>query len=151
MLAVTNLFIDSNGRSGTFDKTTAENITNDLILCETLAKQNTNFVSNISYWALSPTMDTKFESIYRKCLHQERTFNFKLGDNMRRRTNNTPEEINQSILALVNEWNISDEHNEVVATHVIGLQLKKIRLVRRLTQTKIARSVGCTFQQIQKV
>lgn len=69
---------------------------------------------------------------------------------MRRRTNNTPEEINQSILALVNEWNISDEHNEVVATHIIGLQLKKIRLVRRLTQTKIARSVGCTFQQIQK-
>jgi len=60
--------LDSNGRSGTFNKTTAENITNDLILCKKLAKQNTNFVTNISYWALSPTMDTKFESIYRKCL-----------------------------------------------------------------------------------
>ena len=69
---------------------------------------------------------------------------------MRRRTNNTPEEINQSILALVNEWNISDDHNEIVATKIIGLQFKKIRLIRNLTQTKCAKAIGCTFQQIQK-
>ena len=69
---------------------------------------------------------------------------------MRRRTNNTPEEINQTVKALVCEWDISDKHNEVVATKIIGLQLKKIRLVRNLTQTKIARAISCTFQQIQK-
>jgi len=34
--------IDSNGRSGTFNNSTAENITNDLILCEELADKNTN-------------------------------------------------------------------------------------------------------------
>ena len=62
--------IDSNGRSGTFDKSKAENITNDKILCRKLAKDNTNFVSNILYWSVSPTMDTKYESIVRKCLTQ---------------------------------------------------------------------------------
>jgi len=62
--------IDSNGRSGTFDISKAEEITNDLILCEKLAKENSNFVSNILYWSVSPTLDTKFESIYRKCLTQ---------------------------------------------------------------------------------
>jgi hypothetical protein len=34
--------IDSNGRSGTFNNSTAENITNDMILCEELADNNTN-------------------------------------------------------------------------------------------------------------
>ena len=34
--------IDSSGRSGTFNKSTAENITNDIILCQKLAKENTN-------------------------------------------------------------------------------------------------------------
>ena len=34
--------IDSNGRSGTFNNSTAENITNDIILCKELAKENTN-------------------------------------------------------------------------------------------------------------
>ena len=60
--------IDSNGRSGTFDKSKAENITNDKILCRKLAKDNTSFVGNIVYWSLSPTMDTKKESLIRKCL-----------------------------------------------------------------------------------
>ena len=60
--------IDTAGRSGTFDISKAEEITNDMQHCKTLAKDNVNFVSNISYWVLSPSMDTKFESIYRKCL-----------------------------------------------------------------------------------
>jgi hypothetical protein len=34
--------IDSNGRSGTFNNSTAKNITNDIILCQELAKENTN-------------------------------------------------------------------------------------------------------------
>ena len=60
--------IDSNGRSGTFDKSKAENVTNDKILCRKLANDNTSFVGNIVYWSLSPTMDTKKESLTRKCL-----------------------------------------------------------------------------------
>ncbi len=60
--------IDSNGRSGTFNNSTAENITNDTQHCKTLAKENTTFVGNILYWSVSPTMDTKYESITRKCL-----------------------------------------------------------------------------------
>lgn len=69
---------------------------------------------------------------------------------MRRRIDNTPEEINQTVKALVCEWDISHEHNKIVATKIMGLQLKKIRLVRNLTQTKLSKAVGCTFQQIQK-
>jgi hypothetical protein len=62
--------IDSNGRSGTFDNSRAENITNDLILCEKLAKDNSSFIINIGHWVLSPTMDTRYESLMRKCISQ---------------------------------------------------------------------------------
>lgn len=64
--------------------------------------------------------------------------------------NNTIEEINTSINNLLEEWNISDEHNMKIVTHVIGLQLKKIRLIKDLTQTKVAKAINVTFQQIQK-
>jgi hypothetical protein len=60
--------IDTAGRSGTFDSDRASLITDDQLHCKTLAKDNTNFVSNILYWSVSPTMDTKYESIVRKCL-----------------------------------------------------------------------------------
>jgi len=60
--------IDSAGRSGTFNTDQAKEITNDEMHCEKLAKDNTNFISNILYWSFSPTMDTKYESIMRKCL-----------------------------------------------------------------------------------
>jgi len=60
--------VDTSGRSGTFNTDQAKEITNDLQHCKTLAKDNTNFVSNILYWSVSPTMDTKYESIVRKCL-----------------------------------------------------------------------------------
>jgi hypothetical protein len=62
--------IDTAGRSGTFDSDRANLITDDQLHCKTLAKDNTNFVSNILYWSLSPTMDTKYRSIVRKCLTQ---------------------------------------------------------------------------------
>ena len=64
--------------------------------------------------------------------------------------NNTIEEINTSINNLLEEWNISKEHNDKVVTHIIGLQLKKIRLVNKMTQTRVAKSIFATFQQIQK-
>ena len=60
--------IDTAGRSGTFNTDQAKEITNDLQHCKTLAKENTTFVGNIVYWSLSPTMDTKKESLIRKCL-----------------------------------------------------------------------------------
>ena len=60
--------VDTAGRSGTFDKSQAVELTNDLQHCETIAKKNSNFVSNILYWSVSPTMDTKYEALTRKCL-----------------------------------------------------------------------------------
>ena len=60
--------IDTAGRSGTFDTDQTKEITNDTQHCQTIAKDNTNFISNILYWSVSPTMDTKYESIMRKCL-----------------------------------------------------------------------------------
>ena len=60
--------VDTAGRSGTFDSDQAKEITNDEMHCEKLAKDNTNFISNITFWALNQNMDTKYESIMRKCL-----------------------------------------------------------------------------------
>lgn len=60
--------VDTSGRSGTFNEPKAVELTNDLQHCETIAKQNSNFVSNILYWSVSPTMDTKYESLTRRCL-----------------------------------------------------------------------------------
>ena len=60
--------VDTAGRSGTFNKSQAVELTNDLQHCETIAKKNSNFVSNILYWSVSPTMDTKYEALTRKCL-----------------------------------------------------------------------------------
>ena len=51
--------IDSNGRSGTFNNSTAENITNDIILCQELAKKNTNDLVEsykvVHNWYLRPS------------------------------------------------------------------------------------------------
>ena len=60
--------IDTAGRSGTFDTDQTKEITNDTQHCQTIVKDNTNMISNILYWSVSPTMDTKYESIMRKCL-----------------------------------------------------------------------------------
>ncbi|QGZ18119.1 helix-turn-helix transcriptional regulator [Pelagibacter phage HTVC111P] len=64
--------------------------------------------------------------------------------------NKTIEEINISINNLLEEWNISREHNDKIVTQVIGLQLRKIRLVNKMTQTRVAKAIRVTFQQIQK-
>ena len=64
--------------------------------------------------------------------------------------NNTIEEINISINNLLEEWNISKEHNDKIVTHIIGLQLKKIRLVNKMTQTRVSKVINVSFQQIQK-
>jgi len=64
--------------------------------------------------------------------------------------NNTVEEINISINNLLEEWNISRKHNVKIVTHIIGLQLKKIRLVNKMTQTRVSKVINVSFQQIQK-
>ena len=70
------------------------------------------------------------------------------GENMNK--NNTVEEINISVNNLLEEWNISREHNDKIVTQIIGLQLRKIRLVNKMTQTRVAKAIRVTFQQIQK-
>ena len=69
---------------------------------------------------------------------------------MNKWTNRTPDEINHSIVALLSEWNISDKHNKKVYTKISGLQLRKIRIVKGWTQTKVSKKLQVSFQQIQK-
>jgi len=70
-------------------------------------------------------------------------------------SNTTIEEINHSINELVQQWNISDKDNDAIFDKIIGLQIKKLRFMRStkyryMSQTKLAKAVGVTFQQIQK-
>jgi len=61
--------IDTAGKSSSnFDTDQAKEITNNIQHCDKLAKDNTNFISNIVFWSLNQNMDTKYESIMRKCL-----------------------------------------------------------------------------------
>ena len=60
--------VDTGGRSGTFDEDKAKEISNDLQHCKQLAKENTSVMSNFSFWLLSPTGQTQYEDIYRKCM-----------------------------------------------------------------------------------
>jgi hypothetical protein len=59
--------IDTKGKSK-FETSNASEISNDKILCEKLAKNNTTFFGNINFWILSPKAETKYTDIYRKCL-----------------------------------------------------------------------------------
>ena len=45
--------VDTVGRSGTFNESKAERISDDIILCQELAKTNTTFLGNINHWILS--------------------------------------------------------------------------------------------------
>ena len=60
--------VDTAGRSGTFNENKADQITNDLQLCKQVAKENTNIVRNISSWALSPSMESRYQVLYKNCL-----------------------------------------------------------------------------------
>ena len=60
------------------------------------------------------------------------------------------QEINGIIPSYLNQFGISDEQNEKVFRKVYGCQLKKIRLMKGYTQTRVAKAVNVTFQQIQK-
>jgi len=60
--------VDTAGRSGTFNENKADQITNDKQHCKMVANNNTTFFGNIIYWIESPNAETRYESIYRKCL-----------------------------------------------------------------------------------
>ena len=76
--------------------------------------------------------------------------NNQIGTPMHKRTNTTIEEVNQSIQELTLQWNVSEQDNLRIATCLIGLQLRKLRLMRGKTQSRVAKAVNVTFQQIQK-
>ena len=59
-------------------------------------------------------------------------------------------EISYLIPPVLNMYGVSEEQNEKVLKKVFGLQLKKMRLMRGYTQTKVAKAIDVTFQQIQK-
>ena len=59
-------------------------------------------------------------------------------------------EISYLIPPVLNMYGVSEEQNERVLKKLFGLQLKKMRLMRGYTQTKLAKAIGVTFQQIQK-
>jgi len=73
--------IDSSGRSGTFDKSKSDQITNDLQHCQYLAKDNTNMVieSGRYVWNyyirpstvwLAPKAKYEYPDIYKTCMKQ---------------------------------------------------------------------------------
>ena len=66
------------------------------------------------------------------------------------RTNTTIEEINKSLIELMAQWRITAKDDEIIFTKIVGLQLKKIRLMRGYTQTRVAKAINITFQQLQK-
>jgi len=59
--------IDTKGKSK-FETSNASEISNDKILCQKLAKNNTTFLGNINFWILSPRAETQYTDMYRKCL-----------------------------------------------------------------------------------
>jgi len=67
-----------------------------------------------------------------------------------RRTNTTIEEVNYSIQELLFQWNVSSKDNDIIFDRIVGLQIRKIRLMRNKSQIKLSKAVGVTFQQIQK-
>ena len=83
MLFVTNCaykpVVDTAGRSGTFDYSKSNEITNDLQHCKVLAKDNTNTLVETSKYAwnyyfraytlwLSPKAEYDYPKLYRNCL-----------------------------------------------------------------------------------
>ena len=61
--------VDTVGRSGTFDESRSERISDDIILCQELAKTNTTFLGNINHWILSPKAETQYERIVKTCIN----------------------------------------------------------------------------------
>ncbi len=59
-------------------------------------------------------------------------------------------ELTYLIPPVLNMFGVSEDQNEIVLKKIFGLQLKKMRLMRGYTQTRVAKAIKVTFQQIQK-
>ena len=59
-------------------------------------------------------------------------------------------ELSHLIPPNLNMFGVSAEQNDKVLRKIYGLQLKKMRLMRGYTQTRVAKAISVTFQQIQK-
>ena len=66
------------------------------------------------------------------------------------RPNQTIEEINSSIGNLLPQWNVSEKDNDEIFDKIIGLQIRKIRLMRKISQMRFANILNVSFQQVQK-
>jgi predicted transcriptional regulator len=66
------------------------------------------------------------------------------------RPNQTIEEINLSIGNLLPQWNVSEKDNDEIFDKIIGLQIRKIRLMRKISQMRLANILNVSFQQVQK-
>lgn len=60
--------VDTAGRSGTFNEAKAEQITNDIQHCKQLADENSGVLSNFGHMWKTNSGETKYESIYKKCM-----------------------------------------------------------------------------------
>ena len=58
--------VDTKGRSGTFDNSRAEELTDDIQHCKTLAKENSNSVENVL--SVFFTNQSRYKTIYKNCL-----------------------------------------------------------------------------------
>ena len=58
--------IDTKGRTGTFDNSRAEELTDDIQHCKTLAKENSNSVENVL--SVFFTNQSRYKTIYKNCL-----------------------------------------------------------------------------------
>ena len=76
---VPKMAVDTKGRSGTFDYSRAEDLTNDKILCEELVKENVNLVFDYTRFAFAKYVELgtvgfvkadelKSKKINRECL-----------------------------------------------------------------------------------
>ena len=72
--------VDTAGRSGTFDKSRAEHLSNDLVICKEITDKNVNYYVEgsavVNNWILRPAslfvipkMEYKEKKIYDDCLH----------------------------------------------------------------------------------
>ena len=76
---VPNVVVDTKGRSGTFDFSRAEDLTNDKIICQQLVKDNVNLVFDYTRFAFTKYVEIgtigliksdelQSKKIYRNCL-----------------------------------------------------------------------------------
>jgi len=67
------------------------------------------------------------------------------------RTLTTPRECARQVEVMLNRFsNYSEKDNEKIFNTILGLRLRQRRLDMGWTQTKVARVINVTFQQVQK-